>query len=387
MGLTAGAAAACGAAAVYGPGESNAAPSRGRLQNGPPSGLKLGCQSGPANDQHFAFLARYGVKNICARAAIGDASRLYPTVDELSRLREMAEHHGLTVDMTDSVLLPSSLIDNEPHPAIMMGSSPQRDRDIEAFQQLLVNCAKVGIPAVKYNMSVLGVLRNTHVAGRGDAEYTGWDWSAAQADAPLTRAGVVTEDMFWERISYFLDRVAPVAHENKVRIACHPHDPGVPPSGYRGVHRVLGTVDGLKKFVAIKESPYHGLNFCQGTIAENLADPATEIFDVIRYFGTRKKIFNVHMRNIKGHRDKFVESFPDEGDVDMLAAVLTYKEMGYDGMLMPDHVPLVGSPPKGEEYAYNYGGVGESSADGHLESFAFAYGYLRGLIQASGRVS
>ena len=264
MGLTAGAAAACGAAAVYRPGESNAAPSRGRLQNGPPSGLKLGCQSGPANDQHFAFLARYGVKNICARAAIGDASRLYPTVDELSRLREMAEHHGLTVDMTDSVLLASSLIDNEPHPAIMMGSSPQRDRDIEAFQRLLVNCAKVGIPAVKYNMSILGVLRNTHVAGRGDAEYTGWDWSAAQADAPLTRAGVVTEDMFWERISYFLDRVVPVAHENKVRIACHPHDPGVPPSGYRGVHRVLGTVDGLKKFVAIKENPYHGLKFLPG---------------------------------------------------------------------------------------------------------------------------
>jgi len=26
------------------------------------------------------------------------------------------------------------------------------------------------------------------------------------------------------------------------------------------VNRVLGTVDGLKKFITIKESPYHGLN-------------------------------------------------------------------------------------------------------------------------------
>ena len=76
-----------------------------------------------------------------------------------------------------------------------------------------------------------------------------------------------------ERITYFLDRVIPVANEYKIRMACHPQDPGVPPEGYQGVNRVLGTVDGLKKFVTIQESPYHGLNFCQGTVSEMLADP------------------------------------------------------------------------------------------------------------------
>ena len=57
--------------------------------------------------------------------------------------------------------------------------------------------------------------------------------------------------------------------------------PGVPKSGYQGVDRVLGTVDGLKAFVAYKESPYHGLNFCQGTVSEDLQDPAKEIFDLL----------------------------------------------------------------------------------------------------------
>ena len=90
----------------------------------------------------------------------------------------------------------------------------------------------------------------------------------------------------WERITYFLERVVPVAEASKVRLCCHPHDPGMPRDrGFRGVHRVLGSVDGLKRFVEIKPSPYHGLNFCQGTVSEMLEKPGEEIYDVIRYFG------------------------------------------------------------------------------------------------------
>ena len=110
-------------------------------------------------------------------------------------------------------------------------------------------------------------------------------------DALFVRPGRGIVDGNVGLVAYFLQRVVPVANEYKVRLACHPHDPGMPPEGYRGVDRVLGTVDGLKKFLSIQESPYHGLNFCQGTLAENLRDPGKEILDVIRYFGSRKKIF------------------------------------------------------------------------------------------------
>jgi mannonate dehydratase len=330
----------------------------------PPVLMKLGCQSAPTNEKHVAFLARYGVRNICGYPQIADG-RLYATPDELHRMLDIAGKFGVSIDCVAPPFLESSHIDREKHPAVMLAQNPERDRDIESLQTLIRNCAAAGIPSIKYNMSILGVLRlPTRTPGRGDAMYSTWRLKDAHPATPLTRAGQVDADAAWERITYFLDRIIPVANEYKVRMACHPHDPGVPPEGYQGVVRVLGTVDGLKRFVTIRESPYHGLNFCQGTVSEMLQDPGKEIFDVIRYFGTRRKIFNVHFRNIRGHRDDFIEVYPDEGDVDFVKAIQVYREVGYPYLLMPDHVPQAPDDPAG------------------LQSFAFCYGYIRALLQS-----
>ncbi len=330
--------------------------------------MKLGCQSAPTNDKHLQYFARYSVRNICGYPEIADG-RLYATVEELKRMRDLAEKWGVSIDCLAPPFLSSSHIDKEKHPAIMLAQSPERDRDIESLQTLIKNCAAVGIPSIKYNMSILGVLRTGRTPGRGGVGYSTWRLRDAHPTPPLTRAGHVDADAAWERITYFLERVIPVAEEYKIRMACHPHDPGVPPEGYQGVVRVLGTVDGLKKFISIKESPYHGLNFCQGTVSEMLQDPGKQIYDVIRYFGSRQKIFNVHFRNIRGHRNDFLEVYPDEGDVDFVKAVETYVEVGYPYMLMPDHVPVHPDDPGG------------------LQSFAYCYGYIRALIQAADRLA
>ena len=52
----------------------------------------------------------------------------------------------------------------------MLANSPERDRDIESFQNMIRNCAAAGIPSIKYNMSLLGVIRlPRRTQGRGDA--------------------------------------------------------------------------------------------------------------------------------------------------------------------------------------------------------------------------
>ncbi len=246
----------------------------------------------------------------------------------------------------------------------MLGKEPERQRDIDDINKCIENLAKAGLPGMKYNMSILGVVRTERTPGRGGSSYSTWKLSEAKAEPPMTQAGRVDEDTAWERISHFVNAVMPVAHENKIKMACHPHDPGMPPEGYQGVNRVLGTPEGLYKMAGLYDSPYHGFNLCLGTTAEMLQDPKTQIHDVIRKLGGMHKIFNIHFRNIRGHRDDFQEVYPDEGDMLMPQVLRTLHEVGYPYMLMPDHMPRH-----------------EDDANGR-QGFAFAFGYINGLIQS-----
>ena len=327
----------------------------------PKAKMKVGTQHGHS-DAILRACAAFGVNNICSglpSAKVDDAC----SVDALSRFRERVESFGISLDMVP-LPMSSSEISRAELPAIYLDKSPERDRAIDDICGLIRNCARAGIMQVKYNFTLIGIPRSGTAKGRGPSRYSEFVYDRAKQDPPLTIAGKVDADTYWERITYFLEKVVPVAAEYKVKMGCHPQDPGVPKgTGWRGIDAVLGSPDGLKKFVSIKENPYHGLNFCQGTVSEQLEKPGQQIFDVIRYFGSRKKIFSVHFRNIEGGFLNFRETFIDNGSVDMLKAMRVYKEVGYDGMMMPDHVPSV---------------EGVDSQQG----FAFAFGYIKALIAA-----
>lgn len=324
--------------------------------------MKLGTQHDSSNEV-LRVMAAFGVDHICSRLPSPKFDENW-SVDGLTKLRERVESFGLTLAAVP-LPLSSSYIAKSENPDIMLGRSPERDQEIDNICKMIENCSHAGIPMVKYNMTILGVVRTGREPGRGGASYSYFDYAKTKQEPPLTEAGPVSSEMMWERITYFLKRAVPVAEQYKVKMACHPHDPGMPAeAGFRGVHRVLGNVEGLKHFIEINPSPYHGLNFCQGTVSEMLKDPNRELAAVIRYFGARKKIFNVHFRNIHGGFLNFREALPDDGSVDMLAMLRVYKEVGYDGMLMPDHVPQI-----------------EGDTSGH-QAFAFSFGYIRALMQA-----
>jgi mannonate dehydratase len=323
--------------------------------------MVIGTQfEGNKSPDYYRHLKQLGVDHVCSNPP-GKASTW--TADSLSAHRQKMESYELTLDLIP--LAHIGIAANDEFPAIMLGT-PERDAEIDRICQIIEAAAVAGIPAFKYYLSYLGIVSTERVEGRGGSSNRAFVYDDAEQE-PLTEAGRVDAETMWERITYFLERVIPVAEENKIRMACHPHDPPVPqPAGLRGIDRVMGTVEGLKRFLDISPSPYHGLNFCQGTVCEMLENPSEEICDIIRYFGERDKIFNVHFRNIRGGFCDFVETFPDEGDVDMLAALKVYKEVGYPYMIMPDHVPRIDGP------------------EPQLVAFAYAIGYQRALLQAVG---
>ena len=316
---------------------------------------------GELGDPYLRQLAQLGVRHVCIDPE-GDPHDW--TEEILARHIDRLDRAGLILDMVQLPLGSRPISENKSK-HIMLGQSPERDREIDSICRLIERLAALGVPATKYNLNIIGIPRIAPAIGRGGARNSTWRLADATDGDVLTEAGAVSADAFWERIDYFLERVVPVATGAKVRLACHPHDPPTPP-GYKGVTRVLSTVDGLKRFVGMHESPYHGLNFCQGTVAEGLADPRAEIGEVIRWFGERDKIFNVHFRNIRGGLDDFQETFPDDGDMDMAAAFRLYHELGYRYMIMPDHVPGIDGNAPWET------------------AFAYCFGYINALFQATG---
>ena len=319
--------------------------------------MYLGTQNAVTTDDQYRQFVQLGVKHINADP---DGNPHDWTLDILKRHRDRLENLGLILDMVQ-LPLSSHPIEKQYSPDIL-SNGPNRDRQIDSICRLIENVAAAGIPSVKYNLNIIGIPRSPNEPGRGGSSNASFRWDKLDQAAPPSIAGVLSEDENWERIDYFLERVVPVAEANRVRLACHPHDPYTPP-GYRGVTRVLGTVDGLKKFVQLRESPFHGLNFCIGTVGEMLDNPRAEIDDVIRWFGQRGKLFNIHYRNIRGRKLSFMETFPDEGDMDMWSALRVLAEVGYKYMVMPDHVPHL-----------------SATAD-DSQAFAYCFGYIRALMQ------
>ncbi len=288
------------------------------------------------------------------------------TRESLSRFNDFVSSHDVKLEVVPLPLRKWNPQTPGDSPNIMLGT-PERDREIDNICESVRIAGEVGIPCLKYNLTLLDVLTTGRTTARGGVSVRAFDYELIK-DAPMTSAGRVTADMMWERITYFLERVIPVAEASKVRMACHQHDVPVPhDTGVMGVNRVLGRVDGLKRFIDIASSPYHGLNFCQGTVSEMLEHPADEVFDVICYFAERKRIFMVHFRNIRGGFLKFEEAYIDDGDIDMWKAMRVYSESGYDGIFCPDHVP------KSEQ----------DSPWGHRQR-AFTAGYIKALIKAVG---
>jgi mannonate dehydratase len=328
--------------------------------------MKVGCQSGGTTTENLEFKARHGVFNIDGGSPKFIKSVGWDPEDSFAK-KEACEKYGISLDAYH-LPLTSDGISKVIFPNIMLGKSPERDREIEMLQQMITVAGKTGVHCLSYNTTILPILRTGKITDpkRGNASYTYWNYQESLAkNEPLTIAGVVSADQIYERITYLLDRLLPVAQEYKVRLANHIADPPTH-VGYRGITRWNSpdVFAGIKRFANLYDSKYHGFNLCLGSVAEGLKDPKTEILPIIKWIGERNKIFNIHLRNIKGGWDNFQEVYPDNGDMDFFRILKVLRDVNYPYLVMPDHVPHHSDPASSNQ------------------AFSFAYGYIKGLIRA-----
>ena len=327
--------------------------------------MKVGCQHGGTGKENLEYLARYGVFNIDGGSPKFIEGLGWDLDDSMAK-REACEKYGISLDAYH-LPLSSAGIENISTPNIMLGKSPARDREIEIIQQMISVAGKTGVKTLNYNTIIHVILRSgyTKDPSRGNSMYSTWNYEEAKKRNlhSTTIAGEVSIDEIYERITYFLDRVLPVAEEYNVRLANHIADPPAP-VGYGGITRWNSpdVFEGIKRFGSLYDSPAHGFNLCLGSTAEGLKDPKTEILPIIKWVGDRKQIFNIHLRNIKGGWNNFQEVYPDNGDMDFWEIIKALRNVGYDGMVMPDHIPRHEDPASG------------------LQGHAFAFGYIKALI-------
>lgn len=98
--------------------------------------------------------------------------------------------HGISLDMVP-LPMSSAEISRAELPAIFLGPSPERDRNIDDICQMIRNCARAGIFQVKYNFTLIGIPRSGTAPGRGGARYSEFVFANAKQDPPLTLAGQV----------------------------------------------------------------------------------------------------------------------------------------------------------------------------------------------------
>lgn len=327
-----------------------------------------------ATDEYLTFAKQLGVGgvqfNMIPKTPDLPDDKGFWELADLQRLKQKVNDYDLDLEAIENV--PRHFYSHA-----MLGLE-KRDQQIENYQRLVRNMGEAGIPILGINWMPNLVWRTPTKIGRGGVKVTAFDMDEVHAgnvitgiiDVPEAEGQKFTEAEMFDNYVYFMERVIPVAEESGVKIALHPDDPPVPHLG--GIGRVFYKFDNFKKALDAVPSPNHGLDFCMGCFSEMVyadGDNNDGVLSAIRYFGERGKIFYVHFRDVQGCVPSFQECFPGEGNVDVVSAIQTLKQVGFDGFIIDDHVPEM---IEDSEWRHR----------GH----AYATGYIMALVEAVNRL-
>lgn len=289
-----------------------------------------------------------GIVSALYDVPVGDA---WPR-DRIERLKDEVSNAGLELAVIESIPV---------HEDIKLGRAT-RDRLVDQYCESVRAMGELGIPVLCYNFMPIFDWTRTELAmpmpdgstalayddvalaridlSRGTGDLPGWaaTYNATTLRALLDAYRMVDEERLWENLSYFLERVVPVATSAGVKMAIHPDDPPWP---IFGLPRIITNAAALERLTRIVDDPANGVTFCTGSLG---ADERNDLPAMIRALGARGRIHFMHCRNIRrtGDRQFHESAHPTEfGSVNMLAVMRVLRDIGYSGPMRPDHGRMI----------------------------------------------
>src|SRR5438128_2488002 len=179
-------------------------------------------RNGITSKENLEFNLRHGVKHLTAQVRKRPQGGGWD-LDELRKMKDDCDRHGVIFEAirmdADYITLPKG---------------GERDRALDAIIGNIKKAADVGVKIITYHWTAIPIRRNRRTAGRGGSTYAAFKLEDDWQTLPAGKAGRVISDDYWERITYFLQKVIPVAKQCDVKMACHPYDPPGLPFGYQG---------------------------------------------------------------------------------------------------------------------------------------------------------
>ncbi len=289
-----------------------------------------------------------GIVSALDDVPVGDA---WPR-EELERLRDQVESAGLALSVIESLPV---------HEDIKLGR-PGRDRLLESYCRSVERVGAVGVRVICYNFMPVFDWVRTDVAlrledgsltlafdqdrldhidlSRGTEALPGW--AAAYPADELERLLAAYRDWdaerLWESLTYFLERVVPVAEGAGVNLAIHPDDP---PWSVFGLPRIVTSGEALDRVTRLVDRPANGVTLCTGSLG---ADLGNDVPAIARRLGKRGRIHFAHGRNVRvtGPRRFHETPHPSAyGSVDLPEVVRALHEVGFAGPMRSDHGRMI----------------------------------------------
>ena len=315
-----------------------------------PNEMKIALQAAPEPTvEDIQFIQQMGIETVVLWTGGDKASFEY-----YASRRKTYEEAGITV-----FGFGDSAVHNQD--AIVL-NLPNRDAKIEEYKAHIRNLGKAGIPYTTYAHMANGIWSTKRELTRGKAPARAFNlaeadkgyWVDVEYKGPLTHGRKYSEQEIWDNYEYFIKAAAPVAEEAGVYIGIHPDDPPVPELG--GIPRcIFSSFEGYKRALEIADSPNVGICLCVGCWLEGGELMGKNVVDTIHYFGERKKLFKIHFRNVNHPLPYFVETFIDDGYMNMYHVMKALQEVDFNGVLIADHIPMMGNERRlGTAYTIGY---------------------------------